>query len=463
MIPVARFHGGQVAVLGLARSGLSAALSLQAGGAKVSAWDDDETIRAKAKADGIAVVDLSKLNWREVKALVLSPGIPLTLPAPHPVVKLAQSANCPIISDIELLSYSLPDAHYIGITGTNGKSTTTALTGHLLQSASYPCQVGGNLGKAALTLEPMADGYYVLEISSYQAELVPQSHFQAAVLLNLTPDHLDRHGDMAGYLAAKAKIFKNQKAGDVAVIGVDDEHSAKFYQDLSKTSEAKIIPISVTRPVTDGIYVEEGILFDNRSAPLKRIGDIGKLPTLLGAHNWQNAAAAFAVATELGLSADQALSGLATYPGLPHRQEFIRRIGKIDFINDSKATNPDSTAKALACYSNIYLIAGGKPKKNDLAECEAYMSRIKQVFVIGQAAEMFARIFKGFNIPVTSSGALPEAVKDAFAAAQKDLKESVVLLSPACASFDQFNNFEERGELFRRLCQGLSPAAKAAV
>ncbi|MSO85304.1 MAG: UDP-N-acetylmuramoyl-L-alanine--D-glutamate ligase [Rhodospirillales bacterium] len=460
MIEVFPFAGLPVAVFGLGTSGIAAANALKLGGAEVWAWDDSEDARARARAAGVPLVDLYLCNWRELTSLVLSPGVPLHHPAPHRVVMLARAAGCEVIGDIELLARTQRDAAYIGITGTNGKSTTTALIGHVFRTSGRPAQVGGNIGRAALDLDPLgADGAYILEMSSYQLELTFSITFDIAVLLNITPDHLDRHGDMAGYIAAKRLIFHRQTKPRTAVIGVDDPRCEKIYQELKVADEQMVIPISSTRRVDGGIYAQGGTLHDDAfvAGPAGRhvaVADLAAFRTLPGTHNAQNAAAAYAACVVTGIDPSVAIACLRSFPGLRHRQETIATIDGIAYVNDSKATNADAAARALACYPRVYWIAGGRAKEGGLAAAAPYFDRVRRAFLIGEAAPAFAKILEG-SVQTTRSGDLAAAVAAAHETALAEGEGGVVLLSPACASFDQFANFEARGEAFRKLVQAL--------
>ncbi len=449
MIEVNLYRGKKVAVFGLARSGLSAAKSLIAGGAEILAWDDEEKNRNVAAGENIPLVDLNSADWKNISALVLSPGIPHTFPTPHPIVTAARTGGVKIISDIYLLMHTQTKAKYIGITGTNGKSTTTSLIAHILKQAGENVQVGGNLGQAALTLDPVGDGgYYVLELSSYQLELMPDCRLHAAVHLNLTPDHLDRHGDMDGYLNAKKNIFAHQQKSDAAVIGVDDAPSKKMFDEISARSTSRTFALSVGQKLERGTYVLDGILYDATPSRTEKIMDLRDAAALPGEHNWQNAAAAYAVAKFINVPRETICDLIVNFPGLAHRQQKIATIDGTVFINDSKATNPEAAAKALACYRPIYWIAGGKPKGEDLDACAPFYHNIQQAFLIGQAAEMFEKILTP-HMPCKISGTLEQAIADAAAQAKLDgMHNPIVLLSPACASFDQFRDFEHRGDVF---------------
>jgi UDP-N-acetylmuramoylalanine--D-glutamate ligase len=456
MIRIPEMAGRTVAVFGLARSGLAAARALRASGAEVWAWDDGAAARDAASGAGLPLHDLYSCDWSKPAALVLSPGIPHTFPKPHPVAALAKDKHVPILGDIELMARANLRARFIGITGTNGKSTTTALIGHVLNAAGRRTEVGGNLGTAALDLAPLGDGaFYVLEMSSYQLELTHSLSFDVAVLLNITPDHLDRHGGMAGYVAAKARIYDRQSASQTAVIGIDDPHSQDLFAMLQAAGRQKVVPISATRPHQGGVYADYGWLIDDIDRASHEVLELATATRLPGQHNWQNAAAAYAACRAVGLDTETIAAGLVSYPGLAHRQELVATIDGVRYVNDSKATNADATAKALACYPSIYWIVGGRAKDTGLDGLEGFYPGIAHAFLIGEAADQFAKTLTGL-VPLTNCGTLANAVAAAHRMAQSDRRpDAVVLLSPACASFDQFKNFEERGDRFRDLVQAL--------
>jgi UDP-N-acetylmuramoylalanine--D-glutamate ligase len=459
VIVVDSFADRRVAVLGLARSGRAGVRSLAAGGAEVLAWDDSPAARDAIGAE-FPLCDLSGIDWRGVAALVLSPGIPHSFPEPHPAVAQARDAGIEIIGDIELLGRAQPDAVYIGITGTNGKSTTTALIGHILAAAGRRVQVGGNLGTAALSLAPLgADGAYVLEASSFQLELIASLAFRVAVLLNITPDHLDRHGDMDGYIAAKRRIFAGQGAGGTAVIGIDDPICRGIADEL-RAGPARVVPISVAEPTPGGVYADDGWLIDATARQPVRVLKLAEAERLPGSHNWQNAAAAYAAARAAGIAGEVATAAIRSFPGLAHRQELVAKIDGVRYINDSKATNADATEKALACYEAVYWIAGGLPKAGGIASLSGYFGRVRHTYLIGAATEEFAATL-GDSVPYTRSGDLATALAAASEAARRDgVPGAVVLLSPACASYDQFPNFEVRGDTFRDMVHQLAEAER---
>ncbi len=345
----------------------------------------------------------------------------------------------------------------IAVTGTNGKSTTTALIGHLLETCGRPVAVGGNIGRPALDLNMLgANGIYVLEMSSYQIDLTTTSIADVGVLLNITPDHLDRHGDMTNYIRAKRRLLEMQGPEDTAVIGVDDAESARIFVAMRGRGEQRVIPFSASRMVEDGVYVQNGALYDGTSGTALLVADLAQNPAFVGTHNWQNAAAAVAALAALGIRGEAVKEGLLTFAGLAHRQEPIAEISGVQFVNDSKATNPVSAVRALSCYDRVYWIAGGRAKEGGLEELNPYLERVTKAYLIGAAEEQFANHLDGRAI-YEKCGTLDVAVaKAARDAAQDRVPNAVILLSPACASFDQYKNFEERGEAFRKLVNALS-------
>lgn len=459
-ITVDLYRNKRVAVLGLGRSGLATAKALSLGGAKVLCWDDGEAARAKAEAAGCTLVDLAKGAVLDgCEALILSPGIPHTHPEPHPVADRAKRAGIPILGDIDLLVRTCTDARFVGITGTNGKSTTTALIGHLLEQAGRRVAVGGNLGIPALQLDTLgADGLYVLELSSYQLELCPHAVFDIAVLLNIAPDHLDRHGGMDGYVAAKARIFDTGISGVrgalAAVVGIDGDRCAGIAEALTG-GDRTVVAISGEGPVSGGVYAADGKLIDARDGAARDVADLAELHSLPGSHNAENAAAAVAVARLLGLSDEEIVHGLKSFPGLPHRQQLAAIVDGVTFVNDSKATNAEAAARALSCYPTIYWIAGGRAKEGGFEMLRPHLRCVRHAFLIGEAANDMMRDLSP-AVPATRSETLENAVTQAFALAGREGGASpVVLLSPACASFDQYQDFEARGRAFCRLVAAL--------
>ncbi|EGF92679.1 UDP-N-acetylmuramoylalanine--D-glutamate ligase [Asticcacaulis biprosthecium C19] len=455
MIPVKGFEGKRVAIFGLGRSGLSAARALKAGGAEPVLWDDKVASTAAAMKEGFTVEDLKKADWAEFDALMLSPGVPLTHPEPHWTVKAAKAAGVQVLGDIELFARTLARfparnrPKTVAITGTNGKSTTTALIGHILKSAGKNVHVGGNIGIGVLDLDEMQPGaVYVIETSSYQLDLSLTFKPDVSILMNLSPDHLDRHGGMDGYIAAKKRIFMNQEKGQTAVIGADDDYTADLISQMRVSHPVKLVAISSRRVVGDGVYALNGELYDASGERARHIIDLKTVRTLTGRHNWQNGAAAFAACKALGLTNEQIAVGMRSFPGLAHRMQEIGRIGKVRFINDSKATNADAARQAMSSFDKFFWIAGGKAKAGGIDELRDLYPRIKHAFLIGEAAELFEKTI-GKAAPCTQSRLLFTATAQAYAEAEKSGKEEIVLFSPACASFDQFTDFEARGDAFR--------------
>lgn len=447
-------------VLGLGRSGLAAAAALREGGAAIVTWDDDTKARERAKMEGFPVMDPETIDWSNVDALVPSPGIPLTHPEPHPAVAKARAARCEIFGDIELLVRTQPEARYVGVTGTNGKSTTTALIGHLLKEGGKRIEMGGNFGAPALGLAPLGrEGIYVLELSSFQIDLMQSRCLDIAVLLNITPDHLDRHGGLEGYIAVKQRIFNLLREQATAVIGIDDPHARAIRESLS--GKMKVVPISGHDALPRGVSAAGGTLVEKLDATVPAV-DLKRLPALHGEHNWQNAAAAWAAVRAVGLRSEYAARGLESFPGLPHRQELVAIVNGIRYVNDSKATNATAAAKALQSFDAIYWIAGGRPKADGIATLEPYFPRIRHAFLIGEATEAFANTLED-KVAYSRSNDLATAVQAAHEMAEaKGDQTAVVLLSPACASYDQWKNFEARGDAFRSLVLKL-PDAKPVV
>jgi len=468
MIPVTTFAGKKLADFGLGKSGLLAAGALIKGGAEVVVFDDNAKSVAEAQGAGLKCQDLREIDWAEIAALVLSPGVPLTHPEPHWSAKLAHEAGVEVIGDIELFcrerAKSAQNCPFVAITGTNGKSTTTALTGALLRGAGIGVQVGGNIGLPILDLLPKPEeDLYVLELSSYQLDLSEQLSCSVAVILNLSADHLDRHGGMNGYLRAKRRILRNQRASDWALIGVDDAHGRALFEQLGSAGPQRLLPFAVGRRLSQGIYVLDGRLYDaldrGQEPATEPVVDLRPIASLRGAHNWQNAAAAYGVARALGVAPQAAAAGLRAFRGLAHRMEAVATQGGVAFVNDSKATNPEAAARALASFERIYWIAGGRPKEASLDPLLPWLDRVRHAYLIGEAAAPFAAALAS-RVPCTQSGDLATALRQAVGAARADREgAAVVLLSPACASFDQFADFEARGDAFKALVGSLAPCA----
>jgi UDP-N-acetylmuramoylalanine--D-glutamate ligase len=464
MTPLTSFAGKRLALFGLGSSGLDAARALLAGGATVAVWDDKEASREKARAAGLDVVDLDQADWSGFDSFVLAPGVPLTHPTPHWSVDKAHAAGVEIIGDIELFCRErakiAPNARFIAITGTNGKSTTTALVAHMVRAFGYEVAMGGNIGTPILQLPPPSDDrVHVVECSSFQIDLAPSIKPTVGVLMNLTPDHLDRHGSMTNYAAIKARLVAG---ADVGVVSIDDADSAAIALHLQ--SERRVIEtISVTgNPIDNGISLDGTVLVRHRDHGATPIADLAGIPALRGAHNGQNAAAAVLALGADADDLDRLQEALRSFPGLAHRMEQIGRLGRVLFINDSKATNADAAEKALLSFPTVHWIIGGKAKEYGIEPLRPLFGRVERAYLIGEAAPAFAATLCD-AVPFEMCGTLEVATNRAFAeakaAVERTGEDQVVLLSPACASFDQFSDFEKRGERFRETVQSLLNAA----
>ena len=466
MIPVTSFAGKTVAVFGLGGSGLASCHALKAGGAEVIAGDDGEDRLAEAAKAGFVTADLRNESWSRFSALVLTPGAPLTHPAPHWTVFLARQAGVEVIGDIELFCRErqrhAPDAPFVAITGTNGKSTTTALLAHLTRVAGYDTQMGGNIGTAILSLEPPRKGrVHVIEMSSYQIDLTPSLDPNVGILLNVSEDHIDRHGTLAHYAAVKERLVAGVPPPGTAIIGVDDGWS-RAAADRIEQAGKRVVRVSVRNPLPDGIYVDHETIWRASGGARSEVARIGGIGSLRGLHNAQNAACAAACAIALGISGEVLQKALRSFPGLAHRMEQVGRRNHVLFVNDSKGTNADAAARALSSFSDIFWIAGGKPKLGGITSLAEYFPRIRKAYLIGEAAPEFAATL-GTSVPHEISQTLEVAVEHAARDAEaSQLADPVVLLSPACASFDQYRNFEIRGTRFRDLVNAL-PGVKPVV
>ncbi len=475
MITAKAFAGKHYAVLGLARSGLATVEALLASGARVTAWDDKEEARDRAarlapsprrgegwgegargsseltsaehphptlslQGEGLEIANLNEVDLRQLDSIVVTPGLPLNR---HPIAQRARDANVEIIGDIELFARArpeLPPHKVVGITGTNGKSTTTALIHHILKTAGVPTEMGGNIGLPILAQDPLPDGgVYVLELSSYQIDLTQSLDCDVAVLLNITPDHLDRYDSFEAYAASKSRLFNMQSAKHVPVVAVDDHNTRTVHAQLLTSGRNGAIGVA-TSDLSDLSFWDA----NERSHQFD-------WPALQGPHNAQNAAAAITVCRSLGVDDDGIEEGLFTYSGLPHRMERVREKDGVLFVNDSKATNPTATAPALAAFPKIRWILGGQAKTDSLDECAPHFGHVMKAYTIGEAGEMFASLLSP-HMDVAECVTLDEAVRTAASEAKPG---DTVLLSPACASFDQFRDFEARGDAFRDLVGGL--------
>src|SRR6201991_54236 len=466
MIPVTSFAGKTVAVFGLGGSGLASCHALKAGGADVIAGDDNIENIAKAAQAGFITADLRQVDWSRFSALVLTPGAPLTHPAPHWSVLLAREAGVEVIGDVELFCRErqrhAPDAPFVAITGTNGKSTTTALIAHLMRVAGYDTQMGGNIGTAILSLEPPRRGrVHVIEMSSYQIDLTPSLDPSVGILINISEDHIDRHGTLAHYAAVKERLVAGVQPQGTSIVGVDDGWCRDIADRLDRAGK-RVVRISVKNPLPDGIYVEHETILRASGGARSEIARVGGIGSLRGLHNAQNAACAAACTLALGVGSDVLQNGLRSFPGLAHRMEQVGRLGQVLFVNDSKGTNADAAAHALSSFADIFWIAGGKPKAGGITGLADYFPRIRKAYLIGEAAKEFASTL-GDRVPHEISETLEVAVANAARDAEAaGLADPVVLLSPACASFDQYRNFEIRGAAFRDLVTAM-PGVKPVV
>ena len=460
MTPITCFAGRHVALFGLGSSGLDAARALLAGGATVAAWDDKEASREKAAAAGIAIVDLHHADWSAFAAFVLAPGVPLTHPQPHWTVPLAQAAGVAIIGDVELFCRERAaialDARFVAITGTNGKSTTTALTAHLFREFGYAVAMGGNIGTPVLQLPPPSrERVHVIECSSFQIDLAPSIQPTAGILMNLTPDHLDRHGTMANYAAIKGRLVAHSQT---AIVSVDDPDSAAIAQGLSFEGRG-VETISVAgRMVAQGITLDGTVLMRHRDMQATPIANLADIAALRGAHNAQNAAAAILALGDDARDLPRLQAALRSFPGLAHRMEQIASRDGVIFVNDSKATNADAAEKALLAFPRVHWIIGGKAKEGGIEPLRPLFGRVAMAYLVGAAADLFAATLEG-AVPFEQCGTIDVATKRAAADARAEVEsngvDQVVLLSPACASQDQFSDFEQRGERFRECVRTL--------
>ncbi len=453
MIPVTTYQDQPIAVFGLGASGMAAGLALADGGADVHVWDDNANSRDKARKMGLALVDLYAAP-ADYAALVVAPGVPLTHPRPHDLVAKANAVDVPVIGDIELFAQmrtQLPDHQVVAITGTNGKSTTTALISHIINACGGQALACGNIGTPILDLHPLpAGGTYVIEMSSYQIDLTHTLRPELAILLNVAPDHLDRHGDIDHYAAVKQRLLMDQADEGLAIVGVDDEWGIATVEHLRQSGRMRVVPLSVEGTLKVGVYVENGLVFDMRHGSAPPVLDLRDIQTLPGSHNWQNAAAAYVAALELGFDVSAIQQAMESFGGLAHRSEFVTDYRGLHFVNDSKATNVDAAIRALAAFDNIYWIAGGRSKQESLAPVAEHRDKVTQTYLIGEAQQELLGALRELGMDSrlcdTMDVAFAQAVADAQAAGG-----GTILLSPACASFDQYANFEIRGDAFKAL------------
>ncbi|MDP5307673.1 UDP-N-acetylmuramoyl-L-alanine--D-glutamate ligase [Paracoccus spongiarum] len=465
MIPVQGVENQVVAVLGLGRSGRTAAAALAAGGAQVIAWDDGTDTRAAAEAEGLRIVDLTRdEGWQGVTALITSPGIAHLYPRPHPVIARAYALGVPVDNDIGLFFRSYATAGWdafdrpprvIAVTGSNGKSTTTALIHHILAEAGRPTQMGGNIGTGVLSLDPATDGeVVVLELSSYQTDLARALTPDVAVLTNISPDHLDRHAGLGGYFAAKRRLFA-EGGPDRAVIGVDEAEGLYLAGQMAMgPADDRVIRISSGQKLDRAawsVFARKGFLAEYRKGRQAASIDLRAVPGLPGAHNHQNACAAYAACRAVGLAPREIEAAFHSFAGLPHRSQLVAEIGGVRFVNDSKATNVDAAAKALQAFSRIRWIAGGLGKEGGIAALAPHLGQVTKAYLIGHSARDFA--LQIGQTPHDIAETMEAAVTRAAAEAEPG---DTVLLAPAAASFDQYPNFEKRGEHFTALVEALA-------
>ena len=488
MIRLSTMAGKSVAVLGLGQSGIMSARALLEGGALVSAWDDKEKARAQASLQNIPIVDLKSADWSQFASLVLAPGVPLTHPEPHWSVEKARAAGIEVIGDVELFCRQRAHegvlAPFIGITGTNGKSTTTALVAHLLRTAGVDVQMGGNIGRPVLDLESFnADRFYIVEVSSYQIDLAPSCAPIVGVLLNITPDHLDRHGTLANYVRVKHRLIE---ASEKAVVSLDDDLSRAVIEKIDDVESVYTFTSGKGSGLAPRFYAIGATLFAHNPGAThssrEEVANLEGISSLRGSHNVQNALAATACLRALQdwfshnahdetakvphvWDLDRLRKGLATFSGLPHRLEEVGRLGSVTFINDSKATNAVAAEKALSAFDkNIFWIAGGRAKEGGIDVLGPLFGRVKRAYLIGEASGEFARTFAQHGVAHQNCDTLDVAVSMAARDAQAEGSgEAVVLLSPACASFDQFQNFEVRGDAFRTLVGDIEGVVTSSI
>lgn len=460
MIIPEQYKNKIVGIIGLAKTGMASINSLLAAQAKIFAWDDNhrliEQIISNEERNYKEAIDNKQLiiseptteEWKTLSLLIVSPGIPINSSIKHAWINKAEEFSIPIISDIELLQISQPNASYIGITGTNGKSTTTALINHVFQSVNKTTQLGGNIGVPALSLNQLEniEDYYIIEASSFQLDLCSNMHFNVAICINITPDHLDRHDTFANYVNAKCKIFANQQSNDFAIIGINNETTNQIFLNLKTSAKQNVIPVSNISRLKNGVSIINNTLYDDYKSHLEY--DIDNMPGLIGLHNRENMAIAFAACVAVGINPDDIIKAFSTFKALPHRMEVVHSKDNLQFINDSKATNSNSTYWALKSYNNIYWIAGGISKDIGMKQLIFLLDRIKHAYLIGKAAEEFAAVLAKYNVPHTITFTLEGTLQEIK---KTNISEGNILLSPACASFDQWKNFEERGDAFVRL------------
>ena len=466
MLAPRSYEHRKVCILGLGRSGCASAIALQEIGARVIGWDDDPGRRQQAAHKGIAIASDGRRACMQADMLLPAPGIPLTHPQPHPLVTLARTAGMEILGDVQLFQHVLDEqasrADWLAITGTNGKSTTAALVACMLHAAGFQVALGGNIGVPVMTLPtPQDDLIYVLELSSFQIELAPSLAPRIAVQLNIAADHLDRHGSMQEYAAVKARLFSHlgrRGDGAAAIVGIDDAPGHQLLAQLRQNNNIRLVALTLEETdiplALENVRIRNDRLLDGmRGAGQANIHDLGGIPSLRGRHNRQNMAAAFAIGRLYGLSGTRIIRSFAGFSPPPHRMQQVAEIDGVLFINDSKATNAQSVAGSLECFEHVHWILGGIPKADGIEPVRHLFNKVACAYLIGAAQEQFAAVLEKSGVPHRRCGDLRTATLAAAAAARRS---SVVLLAPACASFDQFSNFEARGDAFCALTRELA-------
>ena len=453
---IRNFGDKPVLVYGMGVTGVSVVRELMKAGVQIVAGDDSEQALDSLKKLGVEILGEDE-DFSRFAFLLLSPGVPLTHPEPHRVVLSAQDVGLEIIGDVELWARTSPACKTIGITGTNGKSTTTSLIHHILKTCGVDTAFGGNIGNPVFEMEgPGEGGVSALELSSFQIDLCPTFRPDISVLLNLSPDHIDRHGSMAHYAEVKGRLMEGPGIG---VVDIDDEHTLAIYEAAKEQGVRQMIAVSTLKALEGGVYVKDGFLYDHRDDDVITVGDLSEIKTLKGNHNHLNAACSYAASCVVGLEPADIYAAMQDFPGLQHRQFLTRTINGVGYINDSKATNAAASAMALACQQNIYWIVGGKPKETGLAGLEGFTDKIKHAFLIGESSDDFAKWFQSYGVDFSRCFTLENALVKAHKLAQENRGQpggtGVVLLSPACASFDQYKNFEDRGAHFTDLVNDL--------
>lgn len=443
MADLSLFKQQSFGILGLARSGLAAVQSLTTVNCPCYIWDDSIKGQEKAQSLGFDPIRPENWPWQQLTAVIISPGIAHT----HKAAQMAKEHNIPLWGDVELFTKAYHNNPLLAITGTNGKSTSTALLAYVFDQLNMPHVVGGNIGTPVLSLDPKPNEALILELSSYQLEIMPSVKPSVAALLNITPDHLDRHGTIEGYAKAKEMIFLQQSENDTAIVSIDDPYCRAIYENLKNNGKQKLIPISITQTCTDGIYVQNGKLFDKT----EYIADLSQAKWLKGVHNHQNIAFVYAMAKSANLPKQHIFDAIFTFKGLKHRQQYVKKAHNITIINDSKATNGDAATTALAAYENILWLIGGQKKEDGLKACIPMLDRVHKVFAFGQDAAIMVQ-----DLPSDKEFTIFETIDQAFEAAmqyglKRQEQEFTLLLSPAAASFDQFESFEGRGDYFLKL------------